>query len=75
MSKPGRITENIIFLVIILLLSGTGCASAKKKYVQSKRQESLCDLSRLGKNKYFYSSYYKRKLSNSFKKYDKKLSY
>jgi hypothetical protein len=70
-----KISIKIIVLVIAVLCTGTSCASAKKNSVstkkhiiQSKMQESLCDLSRLGKNKFFYSTYYKKKLARSIRK-------
>jgi hypothetical protein len=36
--------------------------------VSVKSKESLCDLSHLGRNKYFYSTNYQRKLTKSTKK-------
>jgi hypothetical protein len=50
------------------LFTGTGCASAKKNSFYFKKEESLCDLSRLGRNKYYYSANYQRKLSHNTKK-------
>lgn len=68
MFKAIKILISTFVFIFIVLLTGTGCASVKKNRVYSKSKESLCDLSHLGKNKYFYSAYYKRKLSKSIKK-------
>ena len=56
-----------VFLFFVLF-TGPGCASAKKNVFSLKQKEALCDLSRLGKNKYFYSGAYQRKLTKSIRK-------
>jgi hypothetical protein len=68
MPKPIRILSTALAISLIVLFYCTGCASEKKNYLHSKKEASLCDLSRLGKNKYFYSATYQRKLSHSSKK-------
>jgi hypothetical protein len=68
MSRFSRILKYEFFLLLITIFTLTGCASAHKTYFAKKKQESLCDLSRLGKNKYFYSGYYERKLTRTTKK-------
>jgi hypothetical protein len=66
MLKAIRILKYIF--IFIVLFTGTGCASVKKNRIHPKRKEALCDLSHLGKNKYFYSAHYQRKLAKSFRK-------
>jgi hypothetical protein len=68
MLKTIKILKYTIIIVIIILFTGTGCASAKKTRFTLKNKETVCDLSHLGRNKYFYSAYYQRKLINSTKK-------
>jgi hypothetical protein len=68
MSKTVRILKYTWVFVIIVLFAVTGCASAKKTKFSLKTKETLCDLSHLGRNKYFYSSYYQRKLTKSTNK-------
>ncbi len=69
MLKAIRILKYLFIFLLIALFTGTGCASAKKNIAYSmKKKESLCDLSHLGRNKYYYSNYYQKKLARSIKK-------
>jgi hypothetical protein len=68
MSKKVGFLKYVFAIALIVLSICSGCASEKKSYIHSKKTESLCDLSRLGKNKYFYSPVYQRKLTRSTKK-------
>jgi hypothetical protein len=76
MSKKIKIIVFTFIFALITLMAGTGCASAKKnKFMKSKSfmdTGSSCDLSHLGKNKYFYSHYYQRKMGRSIKKINKR---
>jgi len=65
MEKSFRSLKTVINCASILLLSLMSCASVNKHVAFSKKEDSLCDLTHLGKNKYFYSSYYQRKLAKS----------
>jgi len=60
-----RVIKYSLIFIIAAFLTCSGCASAKKKGYRSKQDEALCDLSRLGRNKYYYSSQYQRKLRKS----------
>jgi hypothetical protein len=62
MLRLGKSFGILLVLLIVLLPATTGCAASKKYTPVDKRKESLCDLTHLGKNKYYYSGYYKRKL-------------
>jgi len=66
--KPIRIVKYVFAIFLVVFFACSGCASAKKNFIHSRSEESLCDLSRLGKNKYFYSAAYQRKLTKSTKK-------
>jgi hypothetical protein len=45
-----------------------GCASSKKNAYQANRRNSYIDTSQLGRNKYFFSKKYQKKLYNYKKK-------
>lgn len=56
--------KSFIFIILILsaLLLVPGCAATKKNPYQAKRKVSHIDTSQLGRNKYFFSSKYQKKL-------------
>jgi hypothetical protein len=51
-----------IILVLAALLLMPGCASSKKNVYQANRRNSYIDTSQLGRNKYFFSKQYQKKL-------------
>jgi hypothetical protein len=55
----------VILLFLIGLFSGTGCAEAKRSKIIQKTKTDACDLSEMGRNKYFHSPRYKRNISRS----------
>ena len=57
-------------LFFILILSCAACAPSKKnKYNPKKREVSTANTSQqLGRNRYYYSPGYKKKLDKSYKK-------
>jgi hypothetical protein len=67
MSYIIRILKSLFIVLLVVVFTCTGCATAKKTGLNFKRKESLCDLSHLGKNKYYYSTYYQKKLRRSVK--------
>jgi len=68
MSYVIRILKSSFIVILVMVFTCTGCASAKKTRIDFKRTESLCDLSHLGRNKYYYSTYYQKKLKKSEKR-------
>jgi uncharacterized protein YceK len=50
----------ILFLAAIVLMPG--CASTKKNTYREARKNSYIDTSQLGRNKYFFSKKYQKKL-------------
>jgi hypothetical protein len=55
-----------IFLLIALL---TGCASSRNSsYSQKRKKASTINASQLGRNKYYFSIGYQKKMVNSYKK-------
>ena len=63
-----KILKYLFALLLTIALTSTGCVSVKKSRIPDKKAQAACDLSHLGKNKYYYSKYYQRKLHRSFKK-------
>jgi hypothetical protein len=62
---------NIIKLVVICFLAGmiTACAPAKKNpFYEKRKKSSYVNASQLGKNKYYFSKDYQKKLNNMYKK-------
>ncbi len=56
-------------LIFILIFSLTDCASSKKSsYSSKKSKSSKVSTSQLGRNKYYFSSGYQKKLSKGYKK-------
>jgi len=52
----------IIILVLAAIMLMPGCASSRKKTYQASRKNSYIDTSQLGRNKYFFSKKYQKKL-------------
>jgi energy-coupling factor transporter transmembrane protein EcfT len=67
MSKALRILK--YFLIIILIAFVSGCASTKHSSSYRKKMKgSKVHTSQLGRNKFFFSSGYQKKLFKSYKK-------
>jgi hypothetical protein len=62
--------RSITFIILLLaaLILIPGCASSKKNTYQANRRNSYIDTSQLGRNKYFFSKKYQKKLYNYKKK-------
>jgi hypothetical protein len=62
--------KSIIFIILILsaVLLVPGCASSNKNPYQAKKKASHIDTSQLGRNKYFFSNKYQKKLYKFKKK-------
>jgi hypothetical protein len=67
MASAIRILKVVPLFIFIVVITCTGCASSKNNFISRKKAESTCDLTRMGENKYFYSSHYQRKLTRSLK--------
>jgi hypothetical protein len=56
----------LIFLSIVII---TGCASSKKNpWLEKRKQASRVNTSQLGRNRYYFSTGYQKKLVNSYKR-------
>jgi hypothetical protein len=56
------------FFIVLLAVFMVSCAPAKQNPYAKKRKKSHVSQSQLGRNKYFFSSEYQRKLKKSYKK-------
>ena len=67
MSKIIKILNYSFILILIVLF--TSCAPAKKNpYYEKRKKSSQVNASQLGRNKYYFSKDYQKKLNNTFKK-------
>ena len=67
MSSPVKILKYIFFFFLILIF--TACAPAKKNpYYEKRKKSSQVNASQLGRNKYYFSSGYQKKLNKNYKK-------
>jgi len=58
----------LILLILSAILLMPGCASSKKNTYRNVRKNSYIDTSQLGRNKYFFSKQYQKKLYRYKKK-------
>jgi hypothetical protein len=63
--RPTYLLKAAILIAAIAFLAASGCASAKKYHFDITKKKESCDMAHMGKNKYFYSSYYQNKLRKS----------
>jgi len=56
-------------MCVILILAMSACAPSKKNsYYAKKKEASRVSSTQIGRNKYYFSSGYQKKLSKSYKK-------
>jgi uncharacterized protein YceK len=66
MSKIAKILQYV--LVFLLIILAGGCASANKRSWQKKRTTAArSNTASLGRNKFFYSTNYQKKLGRTYK--------
>ena len=58
-----------VFLILLIFALFTECATARKNpYFQKRKQSSRLNTTQLGRNKYYFSSGYQKKLKKNYKK-------
>jgi len=68
MQKLIKILKSPCFLLLlVIILAGSGCAVKKNPY-QQKKKSSHVNTSQLGRNKYYFSTGYQKKLQKSVKR-------
>jgi PBP1b-binding outer membrane lipoprotein LpoB len=66
MSKIIKILNYSFILILIVLF--TSCAPSKKNpYYEKRKKSSQVNASQLGRNRYYFSSAYQKKLNKAFK--------
>jgi uncharacterized protein YceK len=68
MKRILRKSTILIMLMFSVLLIMPGCATSRKNSYQAARKNSYIDTSQLGRNKYFFSKQYQKKLYRFKKK-------
>lgn len=59
----------ILFIFFVLIIMSTGCASSKKNpYYEKRMKASRTNANQLGRNKYYFSKDYQKKLNKSYKR-------
>jgi hypothetical protein len=67
MSKAIKILNYIFILFLIAIF--TACAPAKKNpYYEKRKKSSHVNASQLGRNRYYFSKDYQKKLTKTYKK-------
>ena len=67
MSKAIKIFK--VIFIFFLLAMVTACAPAKKNpFYEKRKKSSQVNASQLGRNKYYFSSGYQKKLNKNYKK-------
>jgi len=67
MSKAIKIFKFSLILILIAMVNA--CAPTNKNaYYQKRKKSSHVNMSQLGKNRYYYSPAYQKKLIKSYKK-------
>ncbi|MBM3420740.1 MAG: hypothetical protein FJY11_06360 [Bacteroidetes bacterium] len=57
----------IILLILMAFLAGACASSRKPNWIKERKKSGYVSTSRLGKNKYYFSSSYQKKLTRSVK--------
>ncbi|MRR22110.1 hypothetical protein EG830_03920 [bacterium] len=68
MKKVNGKAITLIILIISAIMLMPGCAATRKKDFRNVRKNSYIDTSQLGRNKYFFSKQYQKKLYRYKKK-------
>lgn len=69
MLKKAKIFKLLFLALLLALTTGTGCATAKKNpYAQKRKSSSHVSTSQLGRNRYYFSTDYQKKLTKNYKK-------
>jgi hypothetical protein len=68
MASLKKILTFLLFVLISLIISG-GCASSKKNpYYEKRMKASRTNTNQLGRNRYYFSKDYQKKLGRSYKR-------
>jgi hypothetical protein len=66
---PLKKISKLLFLLLISIFLIAGCASSKKNpYYEKRIKASKSNTKQLGRNRYYFSNDYQKKLSKSYKR-------
>jgi hypothetical protein len=70
MQVLSKISKSILFLLVVfVMIFSSGCGSSKKNpYYEKRTKASRTNTTPLGRNKYYYSKNYQKKLTKSYKR-------
>lgn len=68
MNKLEKILRFALIALILILFTGTGCAVKKNPWTKKHEKSSIVNASQLGRNRYYFSTNYQKKLQKSVKK-------
>ncbi len=67
MPSPNKILKVLLFLALVVFFAA--CAPAKKNpYYEKRMKASRSNTSQLGRNRYYFSNNYQKKLAKSYRK-------
>ena len=67
MSKVSKILKYVFIFILIVMF--TACAPVKKNpFYEKRKKSSQVNASQLGRNKYYFSPGYQKKLNKNYKK-------
>ena len=58
----------ILLLMLMILFADTGCAPSKNRYYEKRMKASRVNTSQLGRNRYYFSPTYQKKLYKGYKR-------
>jgi hypothetical protein len=68
MLKMVKIFKVLFLALFLALVSGTGCATAKQNpYAKKRKSSSHVSTTQLGRNRYYFSTDYQKKLTKNYK--------
>lgn len=68
MNKLEKILRLVLIALMIMLFTGSGCAVKKNPWTKKHTKSSIVNASQLGRNRYYFSTNYQKKLQKSVKK-------
>lgn len=68
MNRVKNILRTGLFFIMIFAFAGTGCAVKKNPWSQKRSKASHVNTSQLGRNRYYFSVGYQKKITRSVKK-------
>jgi hypothetical protein len=68
MLKTINVFKILSLALLIVLVTGSGCAAAKQNpYAKKRKSSSHVSTSQLGRNRYYFSTDYQKKLTKKYK--------